>query len=137
MDCVIQLPDNLFFGTSIATCIMVLKKCRAESSTLFINASRECIKVTNSNKMTEANIATILKAYENRTDAEYFAKLVDKTDIAEQGYNLTVSTYVAQEDTREIVNIDELNAEIEQIATYNDVLRQEIDAIVAEIKGGA
>jgi len=116
---------------------MVLKKCRKEHFTLFIDASRECIKVTNSNKMTDANITTILEAYKNRTDVEYLAKIVEKTEIAEQGYNLTVSTYVAQEDTREIINIDELNVEIGRIVVRGDALRREIDAIVAEIEGGA
>jgi len=136
VDCVIQLPDNLFFGTSIATCIMVLKKSKTENSTLFIDASRECVKVTNSNKMTEANIAAILKAYENRTDADYFAMVVEKDKIAEQGYNLTVSTYVEQEDTREVVDITELNANIKQMVSRADILRCEIDAIIAEIEGG-
>ena len=135
VDCVIQLPDNLFFGTSIATCIIVLKKAKADTKTLFIDASRECIKVTNSNKMTEANIATILEVYENRISAEYLAILVENTEIGKQGYNLTVSTYVEQEDTREIINIDELNAEIKRIVVNGDALRREIDAIVAEIEG--
>jgi len=135
VDCVIQLPDNLFFGTSIATCIMVLRKCRKERATLFIDASRECIKVTNSNKMTEDNISAILKAYENRTDAEYFARLVENTEIEGQGYNLTVSTYVAQEDTREVINITELNADIERISARSDVLRREIDVLIMELEG--
>ena len=136
VDCVIQLPANLFFGTPIATCILILKKDKEKRSTLFIDASRECIKVTNSNKMTDANIATILKAYTNRTDVEYFARLVENVEIGQQDYNLTVSTYVAQEDTREIVNITELNADIERIAARSDVLRREIDTIIAEIEGG-
>jgi len=136
VDCVIQLPDNLFFGTSIATCIMVLKKSKAQNTMLFIDASKECVKVTNSNKMTETNITTILKTYENRKDVAHFARLVEKNEIEEQGYNLTVSTYVEQEDTREIINITQLNADIERIVARGDVLRREIDAIIAEIEGG-
>lgn len=137
VDCVIQLPDNLFYGTSIATCIMVLKKSKSENSTLFIDASRECVKVTNSNKLTDTNIAAILAAYEARADAEYFARLVPNAEIAEQDYNLSVSTYVVQEDKREVVDIAVLNAEIERIVAREDVLRREIDAIIAEIEGGA
>ncbi len=126
IDCVIQLPDNLFFGTSIATCVMVLKKSKAENSTLFIDASKECVKVTNSNKLTRENIETILAAYTDRTDKDYLTKLVSNADIAEQGYNLSVSTYVEQEDTREVIDIVVLNARIEEIVAREQVLRDEI-----------
>ena len=135
VDCVIQLPDNLFFGTPIATCILVLRKSKSENKTLFIDASKECVKVTNSNKLTAANIEKIVQAYEKREDAEYFAKLVHNADIAAQDYNLSVSTYVAQEDKREVVNITELNAEIDRIVKREDILRKEINAIIKEIDG--
>jgi type I restriction enzyme M protein len=137
VDCVIQLPDNLFYGTSIATCIMVLKKSKRENATLFIDASRECIKITNSNKLTDANIAKIIAAYEARTDAEYFTRLVPNREVAEQDYNLSISSYVTQEDKREIVDITALNAEIDRIVAREDVLREEINAIIAEIEGAA
>lgn len=135
IDCVIQLPENLFFGTSIATCIMVLKKSKAENKTLFINASKECVKVTNSNKLAPKNIASILSAYIERSDKDYFTKMVPNADIADKEYNLSVSTYVAQKDIREVINIAALNAEIEQIVAREDVLRREIDAIITEIEG--
>jgi type I restriction enzyme M protein len=135
VDCVIQLPDNLFYGTSIATCIMVLKRNKSENSTLFIDASAKFIKITNSNKLTDENIKDIVDAYTDRTDCDYFARLVPNSKIAEQDYNLSVSTYVEQEDKREVVNITELNAEIERIVAREDVLRREIAAIVAEIEG--
>lgn len=115
IDCVIQLPDNLFYGTSIATCIMVLKKSKAENSTLFIDASNECVKVTNNNKLKPENITNILNAYVDRKNIAHFARLVSNADIAAQDYNLSVSTYVEQEDTREKVDIVALNAEIEKI----------------------
>ena len=135
VDCIIQLPSNLFFGTSIATCIMVLKKSKRENKTLFIDASREFVKVTNSNKLTEENIARIVAAFTARADEDYFARLVENGEIAEQGYNLSVSTYVAQEDTREAVDIQALNAEIERIVAREDQLRTEIAEIIAEIEG--
>lgn len=135
VDCVIQLPDNLFFGTSIATCIMVLKRGKRENSTLFIDASGEFVKVTNSNKLTDANIKTILSAYTDRIDVQHFAQLVPNDTITERNYNLSVSTYVEQEDTRDIVDIRALNAEIERIVSRSNVLREAIDAIVAEIEG--
>ncbi len=135
VDCVIQLPDNLFFGTSIATCVMVLKKSKPENSTLFIDASREFVKVTNSNKLTSENIAKIIAAYEARTNEDYFVRLAGNDEVAAQDYNLSVSSYVEQEDTREVVDIKKLNAEIEAIVARENVLREEIAAIIAEIEG--
>jgi type I restriction enzyme M protein len=134
IDCIIQLPDNLFYGTSIATCIMVLKKSKSENSTLFIDASKEFIKVTNNNKLTEENIDKILNVFTDRKDKKHFAKLVPNSKIAEQEYNLSVSTYVEQEDTREKIDIVALNAEIEKIVAREQVLREEIDKIIAEIE---
>ncbi len=136
IDCIIQLPDNLFYGTSIATCIMVLKKSKSENSTLFIDASKEFVKVTNNNKLTQENIETILNAFKDRKDIEHFARLVPNSKIAEEDYNLSVSTYVEQEDTREKIDIVALNAEIEKIVAREQVLREEIDKIIAEIEVG-
>ncbi len=136
VDCVIQLPDNLFFGTSIATCIMVLKKSKKDNSTLFIDATKECVKVTNNNKLSEDNINSILETFKAREDKDYVSKLVPNSEIAEQDYNLSVSTYVEQEDTREIINITELNKEIARIVEHEAQLRTEIDKIVAEIEAG-
>jgi type I restriction enzyme M protein len=134
VDCVIQLSDNLFFGTSIATCIMVLKKSKSENKTLFIDASKESVKVTNNNKLTEANIQKILEAYSEKADKEHFARLVPNDEIAEQDYNLSVSTYVEQKGTREIIDIVKLNAEIQEIVAREQILRDEIDKIIAEIE---
>lgn len=135
IDCIIQLPDNLFYGTTIATCIMVLKKSKRDNHTLFLDASKQCVKITNSNKLTEENIQTILTAYLERTDKSHFAALVPNDKIAGQDYNLSVSTYVEQEDTREVIDIQKLNAEIAQIVAREQQLREEIDKIVAEIEG--
>jgi len=136
VDCVIQLPDNLFFGTSIATCIMVLKKSKKDNSTLFIDATKECVKVTNNNKLSEDNINSILETFKAREDKDYVSKLVPNSEIAEQDYNLSVSTYVEQEDTREVIDITELNKEIARIVEHEAQLRTEIDKIVAEIEAG-
>jgi len=135
VDCIIQLPDNLFYGTSIATCIMVLKKSRKDSKVLFIDASQQFVKVTNSNKLSEENIQTILNTYTARQEVEYVASLVSAEDIAEQKYTLSVSTYVEKEDTREVIDIKELNREIARIVARQQVLRTEIDRIVKEIEG--
>ena len=134
VDCIIQLPDNLFFGTSIATCIMVLKKSKKDNCTLFIDATNECIKVTNNNKLADENINNIVQIYTDRKDKEYVAKLVPNTEIAENDYNLSVSTYVEKEDTREKIDIVELNKEIEEIVSKEQILRDEIKKIISEIE---
>lgn len=134
VDCVIQLPSNLFFGTSIATCILVLKKGKKDSSTLFIDATNECIKITNNNKLTAENLDNIVAEYTSREDKEHFARLVSYEEIKENDYNLTVSTYVQAEDTREVIDIAALNAEIEEIVARENVLREEISKIIAEIE---
>jgi type I restriction enzyme M protein len=134
IDCIIQLPDNLFFGTSIATCIMVLKKSKAENSTLFIDASKECVKVTNSNKLTQKNMDTIIDVYKNRANSDHVSVLVPNSDIAEQDYNLSVSTYVEQKDTREVIDITVLNEEIDKIVVREQILRNEINKIIAEVE---
>ena len=134
IDCIIQLPDNLFFGTSIATCIMVLKKSKKDNSTLFIDASKECVKVTNNNRLTEKNIADIIKIFEDREDVDYTAKLVSNKEIEENAYNLSVSTYVEQEDTKEQIDIDALNKEINDVVEREKILRDEIKKIISEIE---
>lgn len=135
IDCVIQLPANLFFGTSIATCIMVLKRGKPDNKVLFIDATNECIKVTNNNKLTKANIDRIVDTFANRSEIPHFAHLADYTEVAGNDYNLSVSTYIEAEDTREKIDIKKLNAEIAEIVAREASLREAIDAIIAEIEG--
>ena len=135
IDCIIQLPSNLFFGTTIATCIMVLKRNKVDNRTLFIDASKECEKVTNNNKLTEDNIARIVGEFMSRADDKHFARCVDYQEIKDNDYNLSVSNYVEQEDTREVIDIVKLNAEIERIVAREQVLRAEIAKIIAELEG--
>lgn len=134
VDCIIQLPSNLFFGTSIATCIMVMKKNKNDNKTLFIDASAECIKVTNNNKLTPENIERIVNTFANREEVRHFSHLASFEEVAANEYNLSVSTYVEAEDTREKVDIAVLNAEIEAIVAREQVLRAEIAKIIAEIE---
>ena len=136
VDCVIQLPANLFFGTSIATCIMVLKKGKQDNSILFIDASNQFEKATNNNRLSQENADTIVNAYTDRKDVEYLCRLVPFAEVEEQGFNLSVSTYVEQQDTREKVDIVKLNEEIRQIVAREQELREAIDQIIAEIEGG-
>ena len=135
IDCIIQLPSNLFFGTSIATCIMVLKKGKTDNKVLFIDASSECVKVTNNNKLTPENINKIVDTFAQRAEEAHFSHLVEYSEVQENDYNLSVSTYVEAKDTREKIDIVKLNAEIAQIVARENELRAAIDQIVAEIEG--
>lgn len=114
---------------------MVLKKSKNENKTLFIDASCECKKVTNSNKLEDDNIARIVLAFKSRKNEDYFTYLADKEEIEKEDYNLSVSTYVEQEDTREVIDIAVLNAKIEKIVAREQILRDEISAIIADIEG--
>jgi type I restriction enzyme M protein len=136
VDCVIQLPSNLFYGTSIATCIMVMKKNKNDNQTLFIDASNECVKVTNNNKLTPINIERIVDTFANREEVKHFSHLASYDELIENDYNLSVSTYVEAEDTREKIDIVKLNAEIEEIVAREDELRQAIRNIIEEIEVG-
>lgn len=133
-DAVIQLPPDLFFGTTIATCIVILKKSKSDNKTLFIDASKEFVRGGNKNKLSEDNRKKILNTFIDRKDVEYFAKLVDNKTITENDYNIAVSSYVIAEDTREVVDIKELNKEIEKIVARQSELRKAIDEIVNDIE---
>ena len=135
IDAVIQLPDNLFFGTSIATCILVIKKGKRDNKVLFVDASAECVKVTNNNRLTPENIANILAITSERKEkTPYKSRLVHRDEIAENDFNLSVSTYVEQEDTREKIDIVKLEAELEEIVAKEAKLRAAIDEIVRELR---
>lgn len=135
IDAVIQLPPDLFFGTTIATCIIVLKKSKHDNATLFIDASSEFMRNGNKNKLTKDHQKKILDAYIGRKSIDHFARLVDNVEIAENEFNIAVSSYVAQKDEREVIDIKRLNADIARIVARQMDLRMQIDAIVADLEG--
>ncbi len=134
IDTVIQLPADLFFGVTIATCIIVLKKSKKDNKILFIDASAEFVRNGNKNKLSDHNRTKILEAFTVRKDSDYFSKLVDNKAVAENDYNIAVSSYVVAEDTREVVDIKELNKKITEIVSRQNGLRQSIDEIVIDIE---
>ena len=134
VDALIQLPENLFFGTSIATCILVMSKNKTENKVLFIDASNEFKKVTNNNILEEENINKIVDEFRNRKEIEYFSRYVSRDEIAENDYNLSVSTYVEKEDTSEKIDIKVLNKEIEETVEKINKLRASINQIVRELE---
>ncbi|WP_455684007.1 type I restriction-modification system subunit M [Thomasclavelia sp.] len=136
VEAVISLAPNLFFGTSIAVNILVLSKHKTDTKTQFIDASGEEYfkKETNNNILTEEHINAILELFANKKDVDHVSKSVDNSKIALENYNLSVSTYVEAKDTREIINIVELNAKIKKTVANIDRLRTEINEIIAEIE---
>ncbi|MBR3275568.1 MAG: type I restriction-modification system subunit M [Eubacterium sp.] len=136
VDCVIQLPANLFYGTSIATNIMVIKRNKVESKTLFIDATNECIKVTNNNKLTPDNIERIVQTYTTKKTIPHFSYLATYDEIVENNYNLSVSSYVEAEEIKTFIDIQQLNREVKEIGVKVDQLRALVDGIIDEIEGG-
>ena len=134
VDAVIQLPPDLFFGTTIATCILVLKKSKKSNDVVFIDASAEFVRLGNKNKLTEDQQQKILDAFRSRENVDHFAKLASHEDIKANDYNLSVTSFVEAKDTREAVDIAQLNADIAQIVARQQELRVQIDAIVADLE---
>ena len=137
VETVIALAPNLFFGTTIAVNILVLSKHKTDTKTQFIDASGLFKKETNNNVLLDAHIEHIMQVFDNKADVEHFAKSVpfEEVSSSEKDYNLSVSSYVAAKDNREVVDIGELNAELKITVAKIDQLRADIDAIVAEIEG--
>ncbi len=133
VDAVIQLPPDLFFGTTIATCVIVLKKSKSDNQTLFIDATNDFVRVGNKNKLSEENRQKILDAFTNREPIDHFAVLVDNVEVAENDYNIAVTSYVEQPDLREEIDIEKLNAEIAEVVARQIELRAEIDSIVSAL----
>ncbi len=134
VDAVIQLPPDLFFGTTIATCVIVLKKSKTDNAILFVDASAEFTRVGSKNKLMPEHRQRILDAFAHRENLEHFARLVTFEDVKSNRYNIAVSSYVEKEDTSEEVDIIALNAGISRIVARQSELRTQIDAIVAELQ---
>lgn len=134
VDAIIQLPSDLFFGTTISTCIMVLKKSKQDPSILFIDASAEFERRSTKNQLLDEHREKILEAFTARKDVDHFARLVKYEEVTENDYNLSVSSYVEPEDTREVINIEELNANLVKIVARQQELRTQIDQIVADLE---
>nr|WP_289123620.1 type I restriction-modification system subunit M [uncultured Halomonas sp.] len=135
VETVISLAPNLFFGTTIAVTILVLAKHKSDTTTQFIDASGLFKKETNNNVLTDEHIKQIMAVFDSKENIDYLARSVPLEEIAANDYNLSVSSYVAAEDTREKIDITQLNAELKTTVAKIDQLRTDIDAIVAEIEG--
>jgi len=134
IDSVIQLPADLFFGTTIGTCIIVLKKSKADNGILFIDAAAEFVRSSNKNTLTQENIKKILTTFTERQAIAHFAQWISNKAIAENNYNIAVSSWVEAKDTREKVDIHQLNADLARIVKRQSELRTAIDEIVQELE---
>lgn len=134
VDTVIQLPSDLFFGTSIATCILVLKKNKTDNSILFVDASTECIRNTNKNKLSDTNINNILSLLKNRVDVENKAIVIPNEVISENDYNISVNSYLRTATDEEEIDIVELNKKIQEIVSKQSQVRKELDSIIQELE---
>ena len=136
VETVISLAPNLFFGTTIAVNILVLSKSKKDTTTQFIDASGLFKKETNNNVLLDSHIEQIMAVFDSKANVDHFAQSIPFEKVAANDYNLSVSSYVEARDTREVVDITQLNAELKTTVARIDQLRKEIDAIVAEIEGG-
>ena len=127
--------QNLFYGTTIAVTILVLSKHKTDTTTQFIDASGLFKKETNNNILTDAHVEQIMQVFDSKANVDHFAQSIAFEKVAAKDYNLSVSSYVEAKDTREVVNIAQLNAELKTTVAKIDQLRKDIDAIVAEIEG--
>lgn len=135
VETVISLAPNLFFGTTIAVNILVLSKHKLDTTTQFIDASGLFKKETNNNTLTNEHIDQIIKVFASKENVDHFANTVDLDDIAGNDYNLSVSSYVEAKDTREVIDITKLNAELKSTVAKIDQLRSDVDTIILEIEG--
>ena len=134
VDTVIQLPSDLFFGTSIATCILVLKKNKTDNNILFIDASNEFIRNNNKNKLSDENINNIIELIKNRVSVDNKAYLAAYEEIKENDYNISVNSYLKQISEEEQIDIKELNKQIKEIVARENIIRNELDKIIEELE---
>ncbi|CSB21861.1 type I restriction-modification system methyltransferase subunit [Vibrio cholerae] len=135
VETVISLAPNLFYGTTIAVNILVLAKNKTTTDTQFIDASGLFKKETNNNVLTDDHIKQIMSVFDSKENVDHLARSVPFERVVENDYNLSVSSYVEAKDTREVVDIGELNDKLKTTVARITQLRQDIDTIVAEIEG--
>jgi type I restriction enzyme M protein len=135
VDSVIQLPSDLFFGSTISTAIMVLRKNKKDNKIHFVDASKEFVRIDIKNKLSPANITKILDSVRYKSNKDYFSRYVDVNEVIEKEYNLAVNTYIEAASSNEVIDIYKLNLKIKEIVNRVDLLRKAIDDIVANLEG--
>ena len=134
VDTIIQLPSDLFFGTSIATCILVLKKNKTDNNILFVDASEECVRNTNKNKLSQDNIDNIINLLKNRVSVEYKSYLATYEEVKENDYNISVNSYLKSKDTNPEIDIKEVNKKLAEIVPREEQIRKELEEIIRDLE---
>jgi type I restriction enzyme M protein len=134
VDTIIQLPSDLFFGTSIATCILVLKKNKTDNNILFVDASEECIRNTNKNKLSQDNIDNIINLLKSRVSVEYKSYLATYEEVKENDYNISVNSYLKSKDTNPEIDIKEVNRKLAEIVPREEKIRKELEEIIRDLE---
>lgn len=135
IDAIISLPANIFFGTGIPTCILVLKKCREENEkVLFIDASQEFQKERNQNLLTDANVNKIVDTYRNRTEQDKYSRMVEMEEIKNNAYNLNISRYIDTSEADELIDLDSVKANLSELNSKLEEVESEIEAMVAQLE---
>ena len=133
IDTIIQLPTDLFFGTNIGTCILVLKKNKLDNNILFIDASKEFVRGTNKAKLSDENIDNILSLYKQRTSVENKSYLATHDEIVENNFNLSVSSYLKITEQQEKIDIKKINHNINELIVEENQIAKEIDTIISQL----
>ncbi len=134
VDTVIQLPSDLFFGTSIATCILVLKKNKLDNNILFVDASNEFIRNTNKNKLSEENINNIISLLKDRKSVENKSYLATYEEIKDNDYNISVNSYLRANTENKKIDINEVNRKLAEIVPRQQQIREELEEIIRELE---
>lgn len=134
VDTVIQLPSDLFFGTPIATCILVLKKNKTDNNILFVDASEEFVRNTNKNKLSDTNISNIINLLKNRVSVENKAYLATYDEIKENDYNISVNSYLKTNNNEVKIDIEEVNRKLAEIVPRQQQIREELEEIIRELE---
>ena len=134
VDTVIQLPPDLFFGTSIATCILVLKKNKSDNNILFVDASEECVRNTNKNKLSNENIENIINLIKERMIKEKKSYLATYDEVKNNGYNISVSSYINATDDTKDIDIKVVNNKLSEIVPKQQQIRKELEIIIKDLE---
>ena len=134
VDTVMQLPSDLFFGTSIATCILVLKKNKTDNNILFVDASEEFVRNTNKNKLSEENINNIVNLLFERKTVENKSYLATYEEIKENDYNISVNSYLKSNINEVKIDIEEVNKKLAEIVPRQQQIRNELEKIIKELE---
>lgn len=134
VDTVIQLPPDLFFGTSIATCILVLKKNKSDNNILFVDATDECVRTTNKNKLSDENIENIVSLLKDRKSVENKSYLATYEEVKDNDYNISVNSYLKTVGEDTTIDIEEVNKKLSEVVPRQQKIREELEAIIKELE---